>query len=115
MVHDLNTGIPFDDNSIEEIFAAHSMEHFSNIYFMLDECFRVLKPEKILEIIVPLYEIRSVDHVNCFYPDWFERNITLPGARYSEKFQIIWKQIILVDIPEEYRAFWKLHIKLQKI
>ena len=113
MFHDLNSGIPFPSNTIEEICASHFMEHVANIYFMLDECHRVLQPKGILEIIVPLFETKSVDHVTCFYPDWFERNISLQGARYANKFNIIYKEVKLVNLPEEFRAVWVLTIRLE--
>jgi predicted SAM-dependent methyltransferase len=115
LIHDLNTGIPFEDNSIEEIWASQFMEHVSNIYFMLDECWRVLMPDKILEIIVPLYEVISVDHITMFYPDWFDNNICLPQSRYMGKFKIIEKEIYYKDIAIEKRGLWNLRIKLQAI
>ena len=115
LIHDLNSGIPFPENTIEEIYASHFMEHVSNIYFMLDECYRVLKNNGLLEIIVPLNESRTVDHITSFYPDWFERNISNDGARYKNKFAVEWKDIKLVNLPEEFRAFWILHIKLKVI
>jgi len=114
LIHDLNDGIPFPENTIEEIYASHFMEHVSNIYFMLDECYRVLKEGGLLDIVVPLYEMHPVDHVTCFYPDWFERNISNDGARYTKRFKISKKSIKLVELPEEHRAFWELKIRLVK-
>ncbi len=43
-VHDLNTGIPFDDASVDEIHSYHFLEHVENLEFILEECVRVLKP-----------------------------------------------------------------------
>ncbi len=111
---DLNKGIPFPNNSVSEIYASHFLEHVANIYDMLDECHRVLKKHSGVLIIVPLFETKSVDHITCFYPDWFERNISLPEARYKGKFRILEKDISLVNLEEEHRAFWILKIWLVK-
>lgn len=114
LIHDLNDGIPFPDGTIIHINAGHFMEHVANVYFILDECYRVLKKGGFLDIVVPLYEMHPVDHITCFYPDWFERNIHNDGARYKNKFKIEEKSIKLIELKEEHRAFWELKIKLVK-
>jgi predicted SAM-dependent methyltransferase len=55
LVHDLRTGIPFPDNSVDEIFMNHTLEHFNfkEAKNLLQECFRVLKPKGKIEVIVP--------------------------------------------------------------
>lgn len=52
MNYDLSKGIPFLDSSVEEIFAAHFMEH-TDLMFMLKEVYRVAKPNAIFQFIVP--------------------------------------------------------------
>ncbi len=42
-VHDLENGIPFEDNLFDEIFEKNLLEHLRNVGFHLDECHRVLK------------------------------------------------------------------------
>jgi predicted SAM-dependent methyltransferase len=53
MVHDLNKGIPFQNNSIEKIFTKHFLEHVNNPLFLIEEMYRVLKKGGKTEIIVP--------------------------------------------------------------
>jgi predicted SAM-dependent methyltransferase len=113
LLHDLNKGIPFPDNSVNEVHAGHFLEHVSNIYFMMDEIYRVMEPTGIVHATVPLYEMSSVDHVTCFYPDWVERNLFLPGARYSDKFFLVYKNVRLQNLESEKRAFWILEFKLR--
>ncbi len=50
--HDLSKGIPFEDNTVDEVFASHFLEH-TDLDFMLQEINRVLKPGGKLEFIVP--------------------------------------------------------------
>jgi len=48
-------GIPFPDNSFDVLFHSHVLEHFpkEKAPHFLKECFRVLKPEGIIRIVVP--------------------------------------------------------------
>lgn len=44
IVTDINKGLPFKDNSIDEVYSFHFLEHVSNLEFVLKEIHRVLKP-----------------------------------------------------------------------
>lgn len=45
--------LPFADNQIEHIFTSHMFEHIKNYPFVLQEIFRVCKPDALLEIWTP--------------------------------------------------------------
>jgi len=51
----LERRLPFDDASIDAIFQEHVLEHLSAPMglWVLDECFRVLKPGGIMRVVVP--------------------------------------------------------------
>jgi predicted SAM-dependent methyltransferase len=53
--YDLNKGIPFDNNSVDVVYSSHVLEHFSNQQadFLLSECYRVLKKDGIVRVVVP--------------------------------------------------------------
>lgn len=53
VVHDLNMGIPFDDNSVEEVRAFDAIEHLRDGIFTMKEIWRVLKDQGIVDILVP--------------------------------------------------------------
>ena len=56
MLMDLTQGIDFDTNSVDAIYADNLMEHFqadTDLVTVLNECWRVLKPEGTMTIIVP--------------------------------------------------------------
>lgn len=55
MVRDVEKqGLPFCDNSAVHIIANSFLEHIVDLEFVLNECWRVLKPEGILEGVVPV-------------------------------------------------------------
>lgn len=45
--------LPFSDCSVDEIFSQHTLEHLSDPMFLIDEFWRVLKPNGVAVIIVP--------------------------------------------------------------
>jgi predicted SAM-dependent methyltransferase len=53
--YNLNEGIPFPDNSFDVVYNSHLLEHFSKEYapVFLHECFRVLKQNGIIRVVVP--------------------------------------------------------------
>ena len=67
VVHNLNVyPWPFEDNSVDEVFCSHYVEHIPHdingedkrdgfIQFM-DEVYRILKPEGKIEIVAPYYK-----------------------------------------------------------
>ena len=52
---DLTKKFPFKDNSIEFIYTSHFLEHlsFNELNNLLSECYRVLKPDSKISIVVP--------------------------------------------------------------
>jgi len=63
---DLTNGIPFQDNSISEIYTSHFLEHLSydQVKALLTECFRVLEPGGSLSICVPNSEAFIHAYIN---------------------------------------------------
>lgn len=55
IAHDLEKGIPFEDNSFDVVYHSHVLEHFpkkDGLAFIL-ECYRVLKSGGIIRVAVP--------------------------------------------------------------
>jgi predicted SAM-dependent methyltransferase len=59
IVHNLRNGIPFETNSIDVIYHSHILEHFpiKEATVFIAECFRVLKTNGIIRVVVPDLEI----------------------------------------------------------
>ena len=69
LVLDLEEGkLPFEDNSVEQIFAIHILEHIKNIIPLMNECYRVLQKGGFMKITVPQNEGTWADptHVRAF-------------------------------------------------
>lgn len=77
IVADLNNPLPFDNDSIDEIYASHILEHIRNIIGLMNECYRVLKVGGIFDIIVPsilkpIYAFCDPTHVNFLCRESFD-------------------------------------------
>lgn len=46
---------PFQDNSVDEIFSSHFIEHAEDLISFMDEIYRILKPQSKATIIAPYY------------------------------------------------------------
>lgn len=51
LVHDLEKGIPFPDNTFDEVYSRIFLEHLRNVGFHFEEVCRVLKPNAKLVLI----------------------------------------------------------------
>ena len=68
IIADIEKGLPFlPDNSVDELFSRHLLEHIENLEPLIREIFRVLKPGGIHRVIVPHF---SNPH---FYSDYTHR------------------------------------------
>ena len=57
IVRDVQKGLPFDDSSVGEVLASHSLEHLrtsDDLIYVMKEVYRVLIPEGIFDISLPL-------------------------------------------------------------
>jgi len=66
LIWDLDDGIPFKDNVVDEIYTSHFLEHITDIDLMLYEMWRVCRAGSFIEIIVPVEEVLSGDHNHKF-------------------------------------------------
>jgi len=57
VVRDVTKGLPYDDNSIDEILADNFFEHLApaDWMYVLNECHRVLRPGGRINMLVPPY------------------------------------------------------------
>ena len=56
IIHDLNVyPWPFEDNSVDECFCSHYVEHVDDLMKFFNECYRIMKPEAQMMIISPYY------------------------------------------------------------
>lgn len=55
ITHNLREGLPFPDASFDVVYHSHVLEHFpkAEAPVFLQECFRVLRPQGILRVVIP--------------------------------------------------------------
>lgn len=79
--------LPYTDDSVDEIRAEHFLEHIHNLFPLMNECFRVLKPGGKFEIIVPLAEspmaFGDPTHVRFFTGETFHYFTKSPPGNYA--------------------------------
>ena len=63
--HDVRKGLRFADGSVRYIYSSHTFEHFTRAESLAvaKECFRVLRPEGILRIVVPDLELIAREYL----------------------------------------------------
>jgi len=93
VVRDVEKGLPFDDNSITEIYSEHFLEHLNpdNVNFFMFECWRVLKNGGLFKAIVPIGESWNSSpfhktHFNRHTPLFFTEWNNLAHSGYEFKF-----------------------------
>jgi ubiquinone/menaquinone biosynthesis C-methylase UbiE len=99
MVCDLNKDIPLDDNSVDEVYSSHCLEHIKDLIFVMEEIYRVCKNGAVVEIICPYFKssgaFKDPTHVNfitenTFY--YFDKDVvkrgTLPDYNFKCNFKV---------------------------
>ena len=75
---DLEKGLypQFEENSIDALFSRHCLEHITNLIPLMQDCYKILKPGGLFEIIVPsghspVWSGRDPGHVRYIYDQTF--------------------------------------------
>jgi predicted SAM-dependent methyltransferase len=101
---DIRDGIPLPDNSVDEVYTSHMLEHLTNKENkdLADEVLRVLKPGGIYFNKLP-----SVTHFGAFYQD-HESYWNEPRVVSIARNEARWEMVYNMTIENE------LHFKLCK-
>jgi predicted SAM-dependent methyltransferase len=85
---DVRHGLPFRNSSVASIYSTHMVEHFfhDELDRLFGECFRVLKPDGGLRLIVP--SLRNAitayrENLSNWFYDSFPRHFDSLGGRFS--------------------------------
>ena len=119
-IHDLNSfPYPFEDNTFDEIYASHVLEHLNNFYNSITELYRISKPNAILIVYAPFFlntkyfgdpdhkipfSIRTFDNYEYignrelkFYEKWKLNHRT--NYQGQAQFEVIEKKFIVSHFP----------------
>lgn len=108
--------LPFPKGSVEEVIAAHVMEHLHNFPALMNELHRVMKPNGSLRIYTPCYPspeaFQDPTHVRFFTTKTFE---------YFTKGQFLYEHVGktygLEGWQRRYQSVqngWELHVKMDR-
>lgn len=120
--------LPYKDNSVDEIAAFHFLEHIHNLFPLMNECWRVLKPNGHMDIVVPSAEspmaFGDPTHVRFFTGETFHYFTDAPPGNYfNPEIKGFWKILLndwtpLIEEDTEKMIVHKrreLHVFLQPV
>lgn len=103
LLHDLTKKFPWSEESVDQIYSSHTLEHLDKNqgHAFLSECYRVLKKEGIIRIVVP--DLRAfVDYYvrGELLAENFVKNL---GVLYEEKGDTVLKRKLapLIRFPHK--------------
>jgi predicted SAM-dependent methyltransferase len=110
MAHDLRRGIPYPENQFDVVYHSHVLEHFtkSDGFRFTNECYRVLKPNGVLRVVVP-----DLEEIARQYLDSLSEVLTEESPLNAANYD--WSVIELIDqmVREwsggEMAAYWSQH------
>lgn len=91
---------PFKVNTFEEIHASHTLEHLDNIPKVMEEIWRISKPNALLKVIVPYFAFmgafKDPTHKHFFSwqtMDYFDISNEELGHYATPKFKVVKKKL----------------------
>ena len=89
IVADLNDTFPIEDNSVDVVYACHSLEHFDSIEKTMNEIYRICKHKAIVQVLAPYYyttlNTANFYHLNVFNEDTFRFFTTFSDTGVIDK------------------------------
>jgi predicted SAM-dependent methyltransferase len=107
MAHELQRGIPFAAESFDAVYHSHLLEHFPKrrAPAFVRECFRVLKPEGILRVVVP--DLEQIARLYLALLDKALRGDPEAQQRYDWIMLEMLDQMVRTRSGGDMRAYWK--------
>jgi len=120
VVHDLNNfPYPFGNCKFNYILASHVIEHILHPIKVIDELWRIIKPNGILEIRCPNFSAASsggLQHYHKFAHDHFRLFTKHDNQQYTDRYwKIIEEKIEFVPYPFKFNIFGGLMEKITNI
>ena len=128
VIADISKGFPFKDNSFDEIFCYHILEHFEDPIKVLEEIWRISKPDAMVFIKVPYCQscgaFRDPTHKSFFHEDTmkhFTESGGLPNWYSHIKFDIIENKLkpttkltyVISKIPKLPKILWNVYSEIE--
>lgn len=122
-VCDISKGLPFEDNSVSEVYACHCLEHIKNLPALMEELYRVCENRAVIKIKCPYFKsdgaFKDPTHVNFITEhtfDYFDRSIIskakIPDYGFKcnleiDKISYVWSKPWIRFVPFKKQLFIK--------
>jgi predicted SAM-dependent methyltransferase len=109
--HNLKNGIPYATSTIDVIYHSHLLEHFSRdeALILLRECYRVLKPDGIIRVVVP-----DLEQIALTYLQVLDRALQ-DIARQSPDYEWIMLELYDQTVREKSGGAMLAYLKQESI
>ena len=115
VIHNIeNTPLPFKNNTFDEVYASHILEHVKNFMPLMEDLHRVCKKDAVIKIKAPYFASTSAfsdpTHVrfltlktfNCFDPDNYNNFITKARFKTTSRKLLLTRKNWWVNKPAEF-------------
>lgn len=114
IVRNIERGLPFSDNTVDEILSEHTLEHIDPdlIHFVMYEFWRVLKKGGRLKVVVPINKgwLNSPEH-KCPFGETSTLFFTEWNFREPYKYRLVWEKTMFEsDKPESEVLKFELEV-----
>lgn len=103
MLRDVRRGLPFDDDTVDEVWTNHFLEHLTQaeVLDLLEEVYRVLINRRTLTVGVPIGIVSGLDHLSYYSASSFDGICRGTEGRdyYRRNFQ--WEIVSKDVIPDD--------------
>jgi len=110
LVHDLKKPLPFPNNSLSAIYAAHVLEHLyvTEARKLLGECYRTLQPGGVIRVVVPDLRAFILEYIAA------EPGMETPGAENRVNRADVFQRRLMLreEAPASGSLLYKLYSNL---
>ncbi|BAS59570.1 type 11 methyltransferase [Leptolyngbya boryana NIES-2135] len=106
IAHNLIQGIPFPDASFDVVYHSHVLEHFSrsSAITFLQECYRVLRPQGVIRVVVP-----DLEQITRTYLQALEQSIA-GNSEWNPRYD--WMLLELLDQVARHQSGGEMYSHL---
>jgi SAM-dependent methyltransferase len=110
MCHDALEGLPFRDNTIDEVYTSHFLEHIPQVqlFALLDEIYRVCKPGARFVVIVPHYSTAAA-HTPVHHTTWGSESFKTCESGFGKNHNEERYTRLRVHVERVRLYFWMRH------
>lgn len=98
--------LPFDDKTYDFVFASHVLEHIPDDRRAISEIRRILKPNGMAILPVPIYSAKTIEYPEPNPHEFF--HVRAPGTDYFDRYEPHFSKVERFSsssLPEKYQLF----------